>query len=215
MFTYCDNNAVNNSDPTGHWKVPNWAKGALAVAGGVCQVIAGVALCSAVGWTGVGAVLGAALIVNGSFAVIAGAAQVSNAVFHTDFEEQNLLRVAAGEIGKAIGGETGESVGETVYDVGDTAAALYSIVGGGPEALSKTVNAIGKTNKITKSISLSFAEVSKFTNNYEIKLVEGASKCIKLPKPWIRAVDGVGAGIDAYNQGKRIVGKMIEIFGGE
>lgn len=195
--------------------MPNWAKGALAVAGGICQVIAGDALCSAVGWTGVGAVLGAALIVNGSFAVVAGAAQVSNDVFDTDFEEENLLRVGAGEIGNALGGETGENVCETIYDVADTAAAVYSIFGGGPEALSETVNVIGETNKITKSISLSFSEVSKFTNNYEIKLAEGVTKCIKLPKPWLRAVDGVGAGIDAYNQGKKIVGKMIEIFGGE
>ena len=59
LFAYCDNNPVNYSDPTGHWKLPNWAKITIGVAVIAVLAVATVATAGAAGPASV--ILGSAL----------------------------------------------------------------------------------------------------------------------------------------------------------
>ena len=78
VFAYSLNNPVNMDDPSGNW--PKWASGALTIISGTTQVIAGAALGAAVSWTGIGAVLAGALILNGAATITSGVSQVYNSV---------------------------------------------------------------------------------------------------------------------------------------
>lgn len=201
MFSYCENNPVNQVDPEGHW--PKWITGALTIVSGVSQIIAGVALGATLGWTGAGAVIAAALIVNGFAEVISGSTQVVNAVAKKKYHEENYLRSGAKALGELIGGKTGAKVGGAVYDVANTAAALYSIAGGGATALSKTANMLGKSGTLTKEFNL-FSEGSLFFNEYSIEAANTVKTFVNLPKPWFRVVNGIGAGVDSLLNGKKV-----------
>ena len=206
------NNPVNMSDPSGHW--PKWLTGTLTVISGVSQVIAGAALGATVGWTGVGAVAACFLVANGITTTISGGTQIINDVAKTSFHEENLIRTTSKGVGKLIGGNTGQNIAATVYDVADTAASLYSIFGGGITSLTKTANALGKTAKITQQ-TFSTGSYSKFFNSYTIDAGGIAIKCIQLPKTWLRIVNGIGAGTDSAITGKKVVDGLISIFGGD
>ena len=109
LFAYCFNNPVNLTDSEGDW--PKWLKGALNVLSGALQVAAGVTVAAAAGWTGIGAVAGATLILNGSATVAQGVGQITNAIAEKDiFSEENAMREGAKELGELIGGETGATI---------------------------------------------------------------------------------------------------------
>lgn len=208
LFSYCMNNPVMMSDPSGHW--PKWLTGALTVISGLSQVIAGAALGATLGWTGLGAVAAGFLVINGIATAASGTAQIINDVAGTSIHEENLLRTTSKKIGELIGGNTGQKIAATVYDTADTVASLYSIVGGGTAALSKTASALGKTAKITQQ-TFSMAKYSKFFNSYTVDAGGIAIKCIQLPKTWFKVVNGIGAGVDT---GKKIHDGLVAIFGG-
>ena len=209
LFAYCLNNPIMMIDSTGNW--PKWVDGVLTVLSGAGQVIAGAALGAAANWTGVGAVAGALLIANGLGTIWSGVAQFSNDVFHTSVLEENPIRTGARALGNAIGGTQGEKVGATVYDTANFAATVYSIVGGGATGLSKTVSSIQEVTSITKC-NFSMLPKSQFMNTYEVKTAFSTIKYIKLPKPWFRAVNGVGAIIDATTTGKSIYENVLNIY---
>jgi RHS repeat-associated protein len=212
MFGYALNNPVNMDDPSGHF--PKWATGLLTIAGGISAIIAGAALGATVAWTGIGAAAAGFLIVNGLGTFASGIAQVSNSIANTHLHEENILRTVSKTTGRVVGGSIGEKVSTVIYDAADTAASLYSIVGGGSTALAKTVSALGKQVSITKTFTL-FAQPSKFTNPYVVKMALGMERIIHLPKPWFRVVNGIGALADGLLSGGKLHSGLINIFGGK
>ena len=125
LFAYCHNNPANMVDPEGNW--PKWLTGALNVVSGTLQMAAGVALGVAVGWTGVGAAVGAFLVVNGAATVAQGVGQIVNSITKSNtMREDNIIRTGVKEVGQAIGGDTGAKVAGSTYDVAVVAANLYS-----------------------------------------------------------------------------------------
>ena len=190
VFSYCLNNPVNMLDEDGN--LPKWLSGALTVVSGITQVIAGAALVAASHYTGIGLVVGGALILNGAATVLAGSATIINDLTGSNFSEENIIRTAVRKVGAAIGGETGENIAATMYDVANTAATVYSVVGGGGTALSKTASALGNQVKITKS---TFSMVpSMFMDTYRIERAMTATKeYILLPKTWFRITNGIGS----------------------
>lgn len=62
---------------------------------------------------------------------------------------------------------------------------------------------LGKPANITKQTFTLFSKPSKFMNEYAIASDFAITKYIPLPKPWFRAVNGIGAGTDS----------LINIFG--
>ena len=78
MFSYCGNNPINMSDPTGNW--PKWVTGVLNVVVGGAQMALGATLGATVGWTGIGGVVAGFLIANGAGVATKGVAQIINHV---------------------------------------------------------------------------------------------------------------------------------------
>ena len=73
LFAYCTNDPVNNSDDSGYWKLPNWAKVAIdVVASGI-----GAAVTAITGGAAAPALLGALQIAGSSAAIGAGTEAVS------------------------------------------------------------------------------------------------------------------------------------------
>ena len=125
LFAYCFNNPVNMDDPTGQW--PKWLTGALNVVSGVAQMAAGAALGAFTSWTGVGAVAAGFLIVNGAATATQGIGQIVNDVTKTNvLREDNIIRTAVKDVGRAIGGDTGAKITGGAYDVAAVAANLYA-----------------------------------------------------------------------------------------
>ena len=204
MFAYCFNNPINLSDPTGNW--PKWVTGTLNAVSGITQVISGVALASSAGWTGIGAVAGGALIINGIAATVSGVTQVINSVTNKNHHEENYIRTGAKKIGKTFGGERGEKIGAATYDVFNVAATIYSIAGGSVTTLTKTVNILSKNVKIS-SQTFTMLKSSKFMNEYALE-IGSITRYVQLPKPWFRTVNGVGAGTDSL----LTIDNLINIF---
>ena len=125
MFAYCMNNPVNASDSSGNW--PKWLSGALNIVSGVVQMAAGAALGAFASWTGVGAVAAGFLIVNGAATVAQGVGQIVNHIAKSNvMREDNLVKTAVQETGRAIGGDTGAKIAGGTYDVTVFAASLYA-----------------------------------------------------------------------------------------
>lgn len=113
------------SDSDGNW--PKWLTGTLNVIGGALQVAAGAALGATVGWTGIGAVAAGFLIINGTATITQGVGQIVNDVTQSNvMREDNIVRTGVKSVGKAIGGETGEKIAGTTYDIAVVAANLYT-----------------------------------------------------------------------------------------
>ena len=117
-------------------------------------------------------------------------------------------------MGNAIAGTQGEKVGATIYDAANFASTAYSIIGGGATGLSQTVKSIGKRNAITKQ-TFSMLPRNPFMDKYDVDIGMATTNYISLPKTWFRAVNGVGAIIDATTTGKNICEGLINIFGEE
>ena len=127
MFAYCFNNPINLSDSSGNW--PNWLSGALNIISGTLQAAAGAVLGATVGWTGVGAVAAAALVINGAATVTQGVGQIVNSVTQSNtMREDNIIRTGVQTAGYAIGGEAGYSIAGFAYDTAIIAAAAYAPV---------------------------------------------------------------------------------------
>ena len=125
LFAYCFNNPVNMHDPTGEW--PKWLSGALNIAGGTLQVLAGTALGATIGWTGFGAVAAGFLVVNGAATAVQGVGQIVNHITNSNvMREDNIIRSGFQEVGRAIGGDTGAKIAGGAYDVAVLAANLYA-----------------------------------------------------------------------------------------
>ncbi len=144
------NNPVNFSDEMGGW--PKWLSGALEIVSGVCQIVAyegGAAVAAATSWTGVGAVAGVAMIVNGAANIVSGGSKIINDVTNEQIlPEENLIKTACKSVGEAIGGEAGEAVGATVYDVANTVADVVSIA-------SSVTSSIKTASTISSAVSTS------------------------------------------------------------
>ncbi len=126
LYAYCFNNPIILTDENGNW--PKWLTGALNIACGAMQMVAGVVLGATVGWTGVGAVAAGVLIANGAATTAQGIAQVVNDIAGDDIlREDNILRSGAESIGEAIGGETGAEIAGYAYDTVVFAATVYSL----------------------------------------------------------------------------------------
>ena len=124
QFAYCFNNPVNMSDQSGNW--PKWLSGTLNVISGTAQAVIGSAIGVAASWTGFGAVVGAALVLNGAATVTQGFGQLYNAVTQTNtMREDNVLRTGVQDLGRAVAGDTGAAFVGMVYDAAIIAATLY------------------------------------------------------------------------------------------
>lgn len=125
MFVYCTNNPINMVDAGGN--LPKWLSGTLNVISGALQMVTGAAIGVAAGWTGVGAVAAAALIVNGAATATQGIGQIVNHVTRSNqMREDNVIRSSVQSAGYAVGGSTGAAVAGMAYDLGVFAAACYS-----------------------------------------------------------------------------------------
>jgi hypothetical protein len=138
--------------------------------------------------------------------VASGVNQVINDVADTNLPEENVFRTASKEVGKVIGGEKGEKVGAFVYDIADTAATAYSIIGGSATVVQKTATALGKTAKITKINCYLFNNPSIFMNRYYLSVGANIEKAISLPKTWFKIFNGIGAGVDTARSSANIFG---------
>ena len=212
LFAYCLNNPIMMIDKTGNW--PKWVDGVLTTLSGIGQVIAGFAVGVGTSWSGVGVVGGGFMIANGGAAIWSGISQIVNDVSGSNYHEENYIRTGARAVGNAIAGTQGEKVGATIYDAANFASTAYSIIGGGATGLSQTVKSIGKTTAITKQ-TFSMLPRNPFMDKYAVDIGMATTKYISLPKPWFRAVNGVGAIIDATTTGKNICEGLINIFGEE
>ena len=135
-FAYANGNPVSNIDPfglsaeRGNNSSNNWLKGlygVLNIFGGILQAAAGAVLGATVGWTGVGAVAAAALVLNGAATTTQGIGQIFNTVTQTNtLREDNIIRTGVQEVGRAVAGDTGATVAGMAYDTAILAAALYS-----------------------------------------------------------------------------------------
>ncbi|HEX6686864.1 MAG TPA: SpvB/TcaC N-terminal domain-containing protein [Candidatus Limnocylindrales bacterium] len=92
LYTYGYNHPINLTDPMGmpDWKTRAW--GAVKLVGGVLEAGAGVAAGAATSWTGVGAVVGAAVAVHGFDVAYAGARQLISGEETSTFTSQTLQR---------------------------------------------------------------------------------------------------------------------------
>ena len=208
-FAYCLNNPVNMADIDGH--VPKWLSGALTVVSGITQAISGAALISVMGFTGIGALVGGALLANGAATIASGIGMFSNDLFGTNIPEENILRTAARKVGRAIGGERGEKVGAAAYDTANFLATAYSIGGGVKEVLSLTSKTLGAEAKITKLAAPIFRP-SVFTDMYKIeRAMSPLVECKPLPKTWVSVVNGIGSFTDLV---LTTIG-TIDLFGGK
>ena len=208
-FAYCLNNPVNMADIDGH--VPKWLSGALTVVSGITQAISGAALISVMGFTGIGALVGGALLANGAATIASGIGMFSNDLFGTNIPEENILRTAARKVGRAIGGERGEKVGAAAYDTANFLATAYSIGGGVKEVLSLTSKTLGAEAKITKLAAPIFRP-SVFTDMYKIeRAMSPLVECKPLPKTWVNVVNGIGSFTDLV---LTTIG-TIDLFGGK
>ena len=202
-FAYC------LTDIDGH--VPKWLSGALTVVSGITQAISGAALISVMGFTGIGALVGGALLANGAATIASGIGMFSNDLFGTNIPEENILRTAARKVGRAIGGERGEKVGAAAYDTANFLATAYSIGGGVKEVLSLTSKTLGAEAKITKLAAPIFRP-SVFTDMYKIeRAMSPLVECKPLPKTWVNVVNGIGSFTDLV---LTTIG-TIDLFGGK
>jgi len=169
LFSYCFNNPVNKGDPSGNW--PKWLSGALNVVYGTLQAAAGAALGATVGWTGVGAVVAAVLVVNGAATVTQGVGQIVNSVTQTNtMREDNIIRTGVQYVGSSIGGDTGATVAGMVYDAGVFAATLYSPTIHTPTSTSSAATQPLHTTGTTspKNVSNPGGSYTKLDNNGNI-----------------------------------------------
>ena len=139
MFAYCENNPVNLFDSTG--TMPKWLNGLFAVVSGFTQVVAGVALGVAVGWTGIGAVAAGFLFINGAATMTSGIAQIANDVADTNLHEENLLKTAAKTADKIVWNNPYITPATDVYEVANNFATMYSIYGGYGQIAGQIANA--------------------------------------------------------------------------
>ena len=79
----------------------------------------------------------------------------------------------------------------------NTAATVYSIVGGSSTMLEKTAHSLGKHAEICKVETYIFSKPSPFFNEYTVSGSYTITKTIFLPKPWFRVANGIGAATDA------------------
>ena len=125
LFAYCQNNPVNMSDSDGNW--PKWLTGAANAVSGVLQMVAGAAVGTTLGWTGIGAVAAGFLMANGAATATQGIGQVVNSVSGSRvLREDNIIRTGVQAAGNAIGGQTGAMIAGVLYDGAVIAANIYS-----------------------------------------------------------------------------------------
>ena len=125
LFAYCFNNPINMSDSRGNW--PKWLTGVLNIVSGAGQMAAGTALGIAVGWTGVGAAAAGFLIINGSATATKGIGQIVNDITNSKvMREDNIVRTGVKETGRAIGGNKGAKIAETIYDSSVVITSIYA-----------------------------------------------------------------------------------------
>ena len=126
LFAYCLNNPINMIDTTGQW--PKWVSGAIDIVSGTAQIVCGIALGIATGWSGVGAVAGAVLIANGAGTFSQGVGKIVNSVAKKEvLREDNIVRTTVTHVGETIGGQPAAVVTETLYDAAVTTASLYAL----------------------------------------------------------------------------------------
>ena len=207
LFAYCYNNPVNYSDADGH--LPKWLSSVLDIASGITQVLAGAAMATATAVTGVGIAAGAAMIINGAATIFSGGVKVvDHFIGKESILEENIIRIGVRTLGKKVGGEAGQKVAETIYDVVDLVSTGVSI-GGGIQAIGQTAAKAGKVSRICKS-SFSMLRKSKFYNVYSAQRAMMPLKgYIALPKPWFRITNMVGAGIDSI---RTVSNNIIPLF---
>ena len=125
LFAYCHNNPVNMSDSDGNW--PKWLTGAANAVSGVLQMVAGAAVGTTLGWTGIGAVAAGFLMVNGAATATQGIGQVVNSVSGSRvLREDNIIRTGVQAAGNAIGGQTGAMIAGVLYVGAVIAVNSYS-----------------------------------------------------------------------------------------
>ena len=124
LFAYCNNNPVNMSDSDGNW--PKWLSGAANAVSGVLQMVAGAAVGTTLGWTGIGAVAAGFLMANGAATATQGIGQVVNSVSGSRvLREDNIIRTGVQAAGNAIGGQTGAMIAGLAYDMTGIFANVY------------------------------------------------------------------------------------------
>ena len=201
LFAYCFNNPVNMQDENGNW--PKWLTGALDIVSGACQVIGGAAIAAAASWTGVGAVAGVAIMLNGAAQMGAGMGKIINDVTQSEtLPEDNLIKENFELVGEIVGGEKGREVGGAIYDIADTAADVVTVVGN----VNTTVKTAKVVNKVVtaKKVNFQMIKADKFFMDtyYVTTRMNGSllttSSFVKQPKGWFRAVDGLSNIIDIF-----------------
>ena len=195
LFAYCHNNPVNYSDADGH--LPKWLFGALDIASGITQILAGAAMITATAATGVGIAAGIAMALNGVATIISGGAQIYNYAKGTNAaHEENWIRTGAKALGNAIAGEKGQKTAEVIYDIADLVSTVCSI-GGGVKAIGQTASKVAKTTSLQK-YAFTAGTKSMFYNVFSSqRALSPLKEIVTLPKPWFRITNMVGAGIDA------------------
>lgn len=139
LYTYCENNPIYGVDPSGH--MPKWLKNTLKIAGSALITAAGAALCA----TGVGATVGAGLVVSG------GSMLASNIMDAAGVDSKLACQISAGldivggtalcfvpgmqgmgasMIGSGVGSFAGGYISESLGGSYELGSAIGSMAGG-------------------------------------------------------------------------------------
>jgi hypothetical protein len=219
MYTYVRQNPWTHFDPEGlDWQ--NWAGGLKAVGGGF-EVAVGVSVAVAAGWTGVGAVVGAAIALHGADTIQSGVRQAAtghevDSLTSTGLQKAGLSKSAAnltdagigvvGSLGAGVatGLTKAAAVGATEEAAGMTTAQILNATDKGSKALSKAAyDAVGGNSGATALQKAAAIDSGKIAGTGGINL----PKAVSLAGTGLTAKGDIGSGALAatYQAGAKTI----------
>ena len=189
LYAYVSNNPINNSDPTGNWKLPNWAK----IAIGAAAITIGVIATVATGGAALPALIGAAKIVAISVAVSVTVKVATNVVktVSSGGGVKEVKQTALKDVGDAVadgimwGGLSAGAIMGTQAYLQSAADYGFSIANGKIQGMYNTPNTSGGTLISIKPINKFRLDLDIY-NGLHYHIGKGAAgKVHNIIVPWV------------------------------